>query len=66
MTPKYPHVKVRLTGEDGSASAIVARCRRAARDAGIPRAELDEFVRIAFSGNYDNVIDTAMSWFRCS
>lgn len=65
MTPKYPKVKVQLTGEDGSAPAIVARCRRAARAAGVPRNELDDFMRVAFSSDYDNVVATAMVWFDC-
>lgn len=65
MTPKYPHVKVQLTGKDGSAASIVSTCRREARAAGVPSDELDEFMRIAYSGDYDNVIATAMNWFDC-
>jgi len=65
MTPKYPHVKVQLTGVDGSAPAIVGRCRRAAQCAGIPVSERNAFMHEAFSGDYDNVIATAMAWFDC-
>lgn len=65
MTPRFPQVKVRLTGKDSSAPAIVARCREAARAAGVAGADLDQFMRVAFSGDYDNVIATAMDWFDC-
>ncbi|MFZ7093995.1 hypothetical protein [Primorskyibacter sp. 2E233] len=65
MTPKYPHVQVQLSDEDDSAPAIVARCRRAAQHAGIAAVERDNFMREAFSGDYDNLIATAMAWFDC-
>ncbi len=66
MTPKYPHVQVQLTGEDGSAPAIIARCRQAAMRAGIPKAERDKFMRTAYSGDYQNVNFTACEWFNCT
>jgi hypothetical protein len=35
-TPKYPHIKVRLSGQDGNAFTILGACRRAAERAGLP------------------------------
>lgn len=65
MTPEYPRVKVKLSGEDGNAFAIIARCCNAARRAGLSRSDLDAFRLEATSGDYDNVIATAMRWFDC-
>lgn len=60
--PKYPDVRVRMVGEDGNAYAIIARVGRALRRAGIPEEEVAEFRREATSGDYDNVLQTAMRW----
>lgn len=65
MTPKYPHIEVQLSGEDGNAYAIVGRCRQAGRRAGLSQEELSLFINEAFSSDYDNVIATAMRWFDC-
>ncbi len=65
MTTKYPNVKVQLAGKDGSAPAIVARCRHAAEHAGISALERDTFMQEAFSGDYDNVIEVVAE-FRTS
>ncbi|QFT62033.1 hypothetical protein FIU91_03755 [Roseivivax sp. THAF30] len=65
MSPKYSHIRVQLTGEDDSAPGIVMRCRQAAQRAGLPQSECNAFMRDAFSGDYDNVISTAMAWFTC-
>lgn len=60
---KYPNVKVRLTGSDGNAMAIIAACRNAARRGKVPQAEIDKFCKEAMSGNYDNVLMTCCKWF---
>jgi ribosomal protein S9 len=62
MEPKYPDVTVQLSGGSGNAGAIVGAVARALQKAGVPEAERDEFRREAYSGNYDNVIQTAMKW----
>lgn len=62
MTVKYPGVKVQLSGEDGNAMAIIGRVRKALRRANVPDAELDKFAEEAMSGDYDNVLQTAMKW----
>lgn len=60
--PKYPGVKVPLVGEDGNANMIIGRVRRALMRAEAPKAEIDLFVEEATSGDYDNVLQTAMRW----
>ena len=52
---------VQLTGTDGNAFSIIARCRKALIRAG-QRTEAEEFVREATSGDYNNVIATAMKY----
>lgn len=62
MTPKYPEIEVKLVGEDGNAFFIIGRVRRALRHAEVPDLELEEFVAEATSGDYNNVLRTAMKW----
>lgn len=60
--PKYPEIEVELVGEDGNAANIIGKVRLALRQAQVPAAEVDQFCREAMSGDYDNVIATAMRW----
>lgn len=59
-TPKYPHISVRLVGEDGNAFAIIARVRRAMRLGGVSFAEQDAFLKEATSGDYGHLLRTVM------
>lgn len=59
---KYPEVKVQLSGEDGNALAIIGRVDNALRRAHVSAGERSEFRDEAMSGDYDNVIQTAMRW----
>ncbi len=52
MTPKYPHIHVRLVGEDGNAFSIIARTRRALLHGGVSHDKVDAFVKEAMSGDY--------------
>jgi hypothetical protein len=63
MEPKYPHITVKLVGEDGNAFAILGRCQRAMRQAGLPKAEIDAFFTEAKSGDYNHLLQTCMRWF---
>ena len=60
--PKYPDVEVELSGQDGNAGFIIARVQKALRRNGVPDAEITAFRTEATSGDYDNVIATAMRW----
>jgi hypothetical protein len=61
--PRYPDVHVRLTGRDGNAFAVIGRCRAAARRVGVDPREIAVFQAEATSGDYDNVLVTAMRWW---
>ena len=52
---------VQISGEDGNAFSIIARCRRALRDAG-QADKIEAFTAEAESGNYDGVLQAAMKY----
>jgi hypothetical protein len=60
--PKYKDVNVTLVGETGNAFMIIGRVRRALKSAGVSEEELNEFTNEAMSGDYDNLLQTAMKW----
>jgi len=62
MNIKHPKVKVQLTGTDGNAFAVLGAVRKAMRRAGVPAAEIDQFTKEASSGDYNNLLATAMRW----
>lgn len=62
-TPMYPDVVVRLSGSDGNAFAIIAKCRKIAKEASLSKSELDKFLDEAMSGDYDDLLRTCMKWF---
>lgn len=60
MNPKFPHINVKLVGEDGNAFAIMGRVTRAMRKGGCTDADIDAFRKQATSGDYDNLLRTVM------
>jgi hypothetical protein len=60
MQPKYPHVTVQLTGQDGNAYAILGRVRRALTRADVPEEEIDEFTKRAMSSDYSHLLQVVM------
>lgn len=65
MDIRYPDIEVRLVGEDGNAYAIIARVSSALRRSGHKKNMIDEFIREATSGDYDNLLRTCMRWVSC-
>lgn len=61
-SPKYPHIKVRLVGEDGNAFAILGRVQQALVRGGVDRAEIDAYLQEATSRDYDHLLQTTMRW----
>ena len=59
---KHPEIEVQLTGEDGNAFVIIGSVARALRRAGVSQEDQDTFRAEAMSGDYDNVLRTAMRW----
>ena len=49
-------VRVKLAGEDGNAFSIIARVRKALRQNGYDKDFIDEYVRKATSGDFDNLL----------
>ena len=58
---KKPRVK--LTGEDGNAFAILGRCRAAARKASWSQERIQEFLDKARSGDYNNLLCVCTEYF---
>jgi len=54
--------RLKLVGEDGNAFAILARAKRALREAG-REEEIQDFVHEATSGDYDHLLRVVMQWF---
>ncbi len=60
--PKYPEIEVRLVGEDGNAVSIMGRVANALRKAGVSQEEINAYLDESMSGDYDNVLRTAVKW----
>jgi hypothetical protein len=63
---KYPEVAVQLVGEDGNAFAIMGRVMAALKAYGVPQSEIDEYYSQSTSGDYDNLLRTAVEWVSVS
>jgi hypothetical protein len=64
---KFPKVKVKLSGTDGNAFAIIGKVSEALRTKGKATPEqVTEFRKQAMSGDYSNVIRTCGDWVRIS
>lgn len=59
---KYPAIEVKLIGEDGNAFAIMGAVSRALRRGKVPADEIKQYMEESMSGDYDNLLRTAMNW----
>jgi hypothetical protein len=59
---KYPEVVVKLSGQDGNANMILGLTRDALKKAGVPQTEINTYMSVAKSGDYENLIETTMRW----
>ena len=64
--PKYPDIRVQLTGTDSNAFALMFRVRTALKRAGVPPEEVEAFSNEALSGDYAHVIATCRDWVEVS
>jgi uncharacterized protein (DUF2236 family) len=55
-------IDVQLTGTDGNAYAIMGTVVDALRDAGATREQIQEYRDQSTSGDYDNLLRTAIEW----
>jgi hypothetical protein len=60
--PKYPRVKVHVTGPCGGFYSTVAAFQAAMRRAGVPLRELSDFYADAAEGEEDNLLRTCLRW----
>lgn len=60
MSIKYPEIEVQLTGQDGNAFTIMGIVTKAMKKAGIPKEEIDKYREESMSGDYNNLLVTAM------
>lgn len=60
--PRYPDVIVPLTSGDGNAWAIMGSVSRALRKAGVSEEEIAQYRVDSMSGDYGNLLRTAMEW----
>jgi hypothetical protein len=65
MSIKYPEVEVQLTGNDGNAFAIMGAVSKALKRAGYGD-DVDAYMAESMSGDYDNLLITAMNWVTVS
>jgi hypothetical protein len=59
---KYETVTVKLVGNDGNAFSIMGAVSKALRKAGASQDEIQEYMTESMSGDYDNLLRTAMKW----
>jgi hypothetical protein len=62
MTPKYPNIRVQLTGTNGNCFALLGHVTRALRRAGLSQAEREVFQQEATAGDYEALLRTVMRW----
>ena len=64
--PKYPEIEVQILGRDGNAFAIMGAVSNALRKAGVSKDEIKEYTGESMSGDYENLLRTAMRWVSVS
>lgn len=62
--PKYPHITVKLTNQDGNVFNLLAIMLAALRDAKVGEEERKQFKKEATSGDYDNFLITCTKWVK--
>ena len=59
---KYPNIKVKLTGTNGNAFAIMGVVTKALRQNDVSADEISEYQAESTSGDYNNLLQVAMKW----
>ena len=59
---KYPNITVKLLGENGNAFNLIGIVCRELRKNGVPKEEIDLFMKQATAGTYDDLLITCMEW----
>jgi len=61
MDVKYPHIQVKLIGEDGNAYSIIGRVTKAMRRDDCTEEQIQEYITEATSGDYDHLLQVTMA-----
>jgi len=65
--PKHPGIEVQLSGEDGNVFNLIGTASKAARRAGVPRAEIAAFeAEVMAAESYDHALRVIAAWFEVS
>lgn len=64
--PKFPEIKVRLTGKNGNAFNIIGAVQHTMRIKGVSDEEVNEFMKEATAGDYNALLATCMRWVNVS
>ena len=59
-------VKVKLTGTDGNAFAIMGKVSGALRKAGASKEDVEAYMSESMSGDYNHLLATACKWVNVS
>lgn len=59
---RHPEIEVQLTGEDGNAFAIMGKVRKALQRGGVDKEEIDEYMKLAMSGDYNNLLNVSQQF----
>lgn len=60
---RHEKPKVNLTGSDGNAFVVLAKCSKAAMRAGWTSEKLDKVIAEMKAGDYDHLLRVAMTHF---
>jgi hypothetical protein len=63
MLPPKNKAKLKLVGSDGNAFCIMGRAQDVARKNGYSKAQIEEYIKQAISGDYDHLLAVTMDWF---
>ena len=51
-----------MVGEDGNAFVVLGKVKSALSRNDVPQEQIDEYLSESMSGDYDNLLVTAMKW----
>lgn len=60
--PKYPKIKVKLTGRNGNVFSIMGTVVTALRKARVEHSEIEAFKKEAMAGDYKHLLESIMNW----
>ena len=60
--PRYPKIKVKLTGINGNAWNLLGVMSKAMKKGKVTKEEVNLFTTEAMSGDYDHLLQVCMEW----